>query len=76
MSNYSFTDLAEKDLESIIDYTVESWGREQANKYISGLEELAQTLAENPDLGFNRGHLSEGFGIYLFKSYPLLKEAS
>ena len=48
---YQFTDKAERDLEGIIDYTVQEWGVSQANAYLDGLESRAQLLAENPDLG-------------------------
>ena len=49
MLSYVFTDKAEHDLEKIIDFTVEHWGTLQAILYIDGLEEIAQTLAKNPD---------------------------
>ena len=58
MQIYKFTDKAERDLEDIIDYTVEHWGKPQAEKYIDGLEELAQTLADNPGIGITRDELS------------------
>ena len=54
MSVYVFTEKAEHDLEKIIDFTVEDWGVLQAIQYIDGLEETAQTLADNPDIGTKR----------------------
>lgn len=57
---YQFTDKAERDLESIIDYTVQEWGASQANTYLDGLETRAQLLAENPDLGMARETLCKG----------------
>ena len=50
MPTYDFTDKAEHDLERIIDFTVKHWGSSQAIEYIDALEELAQTLADNPAL--------------------------
>ena len=42
MKTFIFTDKAERDLEKIIDFTIEHWGNLQAVKYIDDLEELAQ----------------------------------
>lgn len=50
MPRYRFTKPAQKDLESIIDYTLDRWGADQANTYINGLEKLAQILADTPKL--------------------------
>ena len=51
MPNFIFTDKAEADLADIIDFTLENWGAEKAHKYIDGLEEMVQMLADNPDIG-------------------------
>ncbi len=42
---------AERDLEEIIDYTLNRWGVLQVNEYINGLDALAQQLAERPGMG-------------------------
>ena len=60
MSSYVFTDKAEHDLEKIVDYTIEQWGDIQAVQYINAIEEAAQMLADNPDMGLNRDELSAG----------------
>jgi toxin ParE1/3/4 len=59
MPYYEFTDQAETDLDGITDYTINRWGKAQANQYIDGLEDLAQILADSPDLGVNRPALFE-----------------
>ncbi len=64
---YQFTDKAVRDLESIIDYTVQEWGVSQANTYLDGLETRAQLLGENPDLGMARETLSKGYSASLMK---------
>jgi toxin ParE1/3/4 len=69
--SYQFTDKAERDLEGIIDYTVQEWGVSQANTYLDGLETRAQLLAENPDIGTARETLFEGL-----LSFPLRKPYS
>ena len=68
---YQFTDKAERDLEGIIDYTVQEWGVSQANTYLDGLESRAQLLAENPDLGTARETLSEGLLSFPYESHIL-----
>lgn len=59
MPCYEFTDQAEIDLDGITDYTLSRWGKAQAKKYIDGLEDLSQILADSPDLGVNRPELFE-----------------
>ena len=68
---YQFTDKAERDLEGIIDYTVQQWGASQADTYLDGLETRAQLLADNPDLGAKRQALSEGLLSFPYESHIL-----
>jgi len=68
---YQFTDKAERDLEGIIDYTVQEWGVSQANTYLDGLESRAQLLAENPDLGMARETLFAGLLSFPYESHIL-----
>jgi toxin ParE1/3/4 len=42
---------AEADLLSIAQYTLRTWGEEQAIRYIDDLEAFCQMLADNPLLG-------------------------
>lgn len=69
MSSYVFTEKAERDLEKIIDYTVEHWGSLQASKYIEALESVAQTLADNPDIGVNRDALLAGLRSFPYQQH-------
>ncbi len=71
MSSYVFTEKAESDLEKIIDYTVEHWGYAQANQYVGGLEEVAQILADNPDIGMIRDDLSSELHSFLYERHIL-----
>lgn len=68
---YRFTHKAERDLESVIDHTVQEWGISQANTYLDGLESRAQLLAENPDLGATRETLSTGLLSFPYESHIL-----
>ncbi len=71
MPHYEFTDQAEIDLDTITDYTVEHWGKAQAEKYLDGLEELVQNLVESPNLGVNRNRLLEGLISFPYVSHIL-----
>ncbi len=71
MPVYKFTEKAEGDLASIIDYTVETWGAAQAVKYIDGLEDLAANLAQSPDLGKAREDLHKGLIVFPYERHLL-----
>jgi toxin ParE1/3/4 len=42
---------AEADLESIVEYTLRTWGEEQTSRYLSGIQDCCSRLAESPMLG-------------------------
>jgi toxin ParE1/3/4 len=69
MAQYNFTGNADLDLEPIVDDTHQTWGALQTNKYIDGLAKIAQTLAENPDVGANRESISPGLRSLPYKSH-------
>lgn len=57
MPDFQFTEKAEADLESIVDFTLEQWGIQKAHLYVNELEDMGQLLADNPDIGLNRDFL-------------------
>ncbi len=71
MPVYKFTEKAEGDLATLVDYTLEAWGAAQAAKYIDGLEVLAETLAQTPDLGKARDDLHKGLIVFPYKRHLL-----
>ena len=71
MPVYKFTERAESDLASIIDHTLETWGAGQAVKYIDGLEGLAASLAQTPDLGKAREDLHKGLFVFPYERHLL-----
>jgi toxin ParE1/3/4 len=48
---FRFSRRAESDLLGIADYTLRTWGKVQAARYLGELEDCCQGLADNPDLG-------------------------
>lgn len=71
MPRYEFTEQAELDLGTNTDYTLEHWGQVQVEKYLDGLEALAQYLADGPDLGVNRDGLFAGLISFPYASHIL-----
>jgi toxin ParE1/3/4 len=51
LAAFRFSRRAESDLLSIGDYTLRTWGKGQAARYIRKLEMCCQALADNPALG-------------------------
>ena len=67
--NYSFTDKAEQDLEGIIDYTANRWGKVQAERYIEQLQQTLNNLVQNPETARSRPELSSGLYSFPFQSH-------
>ena len=61
MANYVLSELAQQDIISIRDYTMDTWGQEQVSKYLSQLEQRFEWLSENPNSGKKRGNVKEGY---------------
>jgi len=68
---YKFTEKAELDLAAIVDFTLQTWGAAQTVKYIDGLEDLAETLAQIPDLGTAREDLHKGLIVFPYERHLL-----
>ena len=61
---YRLTKSAERDLFDIWDYTVTTWGAQQAERYLRTLEERFEALAKNPDIGQARNEILPGYRSY------------
>jgi len=64
-SKYRITPRAAADLDTIADYTIEKWGLEQLDSYMSALANRFEWLAANPLLGRERNDINMGY-----RSYP------
>ena len=71
MPRHEFTKQAESDLEDIADSTLKSWGIRQTVIYLDGLEELAQNLADCPELGTNKDYLIKDLISFPYRSHTL-----
>lgn len=65
MANYLLSKLAQQDIISIVDYTMDTWGQAQVSKYLSQLEQRFEWLSENSESGKEREDVKEGY-----RSYP------
>ena len=68
MRKYRLTPSAKSDLIDIWNYTVETWGEKQAEKYLQNIEDKLNQLAANPELGRQRPEISAGY-----YSFPVQK---
>jgi toxin ParE1/3/4 len=64
VAEYWLRPKARSDIDAIWDYTVKTWGVQQARSYITGLRDVCTELAENPDLGKRRDELYKGLRVY------------
>jgi toxin ParE1/3/4 len=60
MAPYRLSRLAEADLRDIATYTLQTWRRDQAIRYVDDLEACCLRLADNPTLGRACDHVWPG----------------
>ena len=56
---YILSEIADKDLEDIFDYTFDEFGFDQAEKYLLEIEEIFQNLIANPQIGKKRDEIKQ-----------------
>ncbi len=56
VNRYTKSKKADADIKEITKYSVLNFGEQQADKYLSGLSETMELLADNPDLGKTLTH--------------------
>jgi len=61
MHRYRLTPAAKYDLIEIWNYTIETWGKNQAEKYLRDIEDKLNQLAANPGLGRQRPEINPGY---------------
>ena len=71
MADFRLSPHAEADLAEIADYTIETFGIEQARRYRDDLEACFRNLAENPLLGRSAEWLSPGLRRFEHRSHAV-----
>ena len=61
---YILSEIADKDLEDIFDYTFDEFGFDQAEKDLLEIEEIFRNLIINPQIGKKRDEIKQG--LYSF----------
>ena len=61
MPAFRLSRLARLDLIEIADYTVDTWGLEQANRYLDSLENCFQQIARAPGIGRPCNRIRTGY---------------
>ena len=69
MADVRLSPRAETDLAEIADYTIETFGVEQARRYRNELEVRFRSLAENPQLGRSVERLGPGLRRFEQRSH-------
>ena len=65
MGRFFLRPKAVADLESIWDYTVDTWDEQQAERYLRMLNRAFADLAENPSLGRSADFIRSGYRRHL-----------
>lgn len=71
MPSVKYTEEAEADLNEIIDHTLQRWDEQQAIKYLDGLESVARSLAETPNIGKPCDELFKGLRGFPYQSHVI-----
>lgn len=62
---------ARGDLAEIWTYTLRHWGTAQADAYLSELNHAFRSIAQQPDLGSDRGHVRAGLRKVTVKAHAI-----
>jgi toxin ParE1/3/4 len=65
MPSFTLTNMAKADLKGIAHYTLEKWGRNQRNHYLSILDACFHQLAANPLKGKDCSEIRAAHGLSL-----------
>ncbi len=64
MPEFVLRPKARADLDGIWDYTVQTWGRDQARTYLRSMTKAFRTLSKKPALGRIYNEVCEGLRVY------------
>ena len=71
MPRFRLSSRGEADLAEIADYTIESFGTEQARRYIEGLEVCFRALADKPSDGRDADELAPNLRRLRYQSHMI-----
>jgi toxin ParE1/3/4 len=65
------SESAESDLVGIWQYSLEQWGELQADKYLDELDSGIRKLADDPEIGFKRDYVRDGYRALFVGSHAV-----
>ena len=68
---YQLSEIAEKDLEDIFDYTHQEFGLDQAILYVLSFDEVFTLISQNQKLCIDRNEIKKGLKSFLYKSHVI-----
>ncbi len=71
MGHFQLSSTARKDLTDIKQYTVQTWGHEQAISYLSELYTAIKTIADMPTIGKKRPEFSEQVFSFAYANHVI-----
>ena len=75
MPGYELSEEASDDVTSILEYTVDEFGRNQARVYLDSLIETFEILASRPNLGTDCSHFLRGARRFNHRSHVIYYRA-
>ncbi len=66
---YTKSKKTDQDIKDITKRSISDFGETQTDKYLSGLEQCLQLLADNPDLGRTCNELRQGYQRHEYESH-------
>ncbi len=67
--NYTKSKRTDQDIKQIAKRSIKDFGELQTDKYLDGLEETLQLLADNPSLGRSCDYLRKGYQRHEYQSH-------
>ena len=72
VSEYRLSPAAQQDLESIWDFTVQTWSPDQADSYLRGLADKLSLLCENPLIARERAEIDPPVRLHPYRSHLII----
>jgi len=75
LPEYRLSRTARADLTEIADYTADTWGLAQANRYLDGLDECLRQLARTPGIGRSCDRIRRGYRRMEYEKHVIIYRA-
>ena len=72
MSKFTVSQAASTDIRSIARYTQDTWGRDQRRRYLDGLNEKFEMLAEMPEMAAERRDFRPPVRIHHYEKHLII----